>query len=271
MIRCDNKEFLNFFERDLVRNFYVCDNIVNAGREGYGIKSIWFFTANGKPSASYVSFCENVWNELFVSFFTEDYNLLADAFYEVKNKFHNYSLVHFGVNHMDFFETNIFKCYFNISSSYKSEYGVFASLSPNAIPKISYPEQVTIKIETQLEQTKYARFNDKKWDGLSSQIKFGRSGDLLFLLFEKEKLCGYLLACNTYKNVYDISNVFVTEKKRGKKYGMFLTVFFAHYCYRNGLLPHYGTAVSTPSEKVALASGFTEVSRNHYASIEIAR
>lgn len=77
--------------------------------------------------------------------------------------------------------------------------------------------------------TEYSGLDDKMWDGLSSQIKFGTDSDLLFAAFERENLCGYLLANSSYKNVYDISNVFVAEKFRGKKYGTYLTVFFCGF------------------------------------------
>nr|AMP50894.1 hypothetical protein [uncultured bacterium] len=269
MIEVDNKEFLVFFEKDIVKNFYVCDNIANAGRDGYGIKNIKFFTDDGRPSDSYVSLCENVWSELTVSFFTTDFNLLEDAFREVLKTFKNYSVVRFGVNALDFFNMDEFKQYFNITASYETEYGVFASLSSDTIPQISYPSQIEIKIQDKLKNSAYAEFSDKKWDGLASQIKYGNDNDLLFLLFEGEQLCGYLFANNTYKNIYDISNVFVSKKKRGNGYGRYLTVFFADYCYKNGFIPHYGTAVSSYSEKVALSSGFEEISRTHYASVEV--
>lgn len=77
---------------------------------------------------------------------------------------------------------------------------------------------------------------------------------------------GYLLANNSYKNVYDISNVFV-KKNLEKYFGVLLAVFYANYCYDNQLLPHYGTAVSKYSEQVALKSGFSEISRTHFANV----
>lgn len=45
MLKCGNKEILAFFEKDHLRNFYNCDNIVNAGKKGYAIKIIHFYTA----------------------------------------------------------------------------------------------------------------------------------------------------------------------------------------------------------------------------------
>ncbi len=86
---------------------------------------------------------------------------------------------------------------------------------------------------------------------------------------ENGDVCGYLMANSSYKNVYDIANVFVREKHRGKNFGTFLTVSFANDCYANGLIPHYGTAASKYSEAVALKSGFQEVYRQYYVDAKV--
>lgn len=48
MLKCGNKEILAFFEKDHLRNFYNCDNIVNAGKKGYAIKKYTFLHCRGQ-------------------------------------------------------------------------------------------------------------------------------------------------------------------------------------------------------------------------------
>ena len=43
MKKVDNKIFLEFLEKDIIKNFYLCDNIVNSGKDGYAIKSVEIF------------------------------------------------------------------------------------------------------------------------------------------------------------------------------------------------------------------------------------
>ena len=50
MKKVDNKSFLEFLEKDIIRNFYLCDNIVNSGKDGYAIKSVEIYTTDGTPS-----------------------------------------------------------------------------------------------------------------------------------------------------------------------------------------------------------------------------
>lgn len=271
MKQVDNKAMLEFLEKDLLRNFYNCDSIVNAGSENFGVKNIIFYTADGNPSDDYASFSENIVNELLVTILCSDESFISDVFNEIKKVKKNFKLKRIGTDNLDLFETRTFKKNFKISKKYEAEYGVYACLSKDNIPQITYPSDVRFETVKNPKGTEYSGLDDKMWDGLSSQIKFGTDSDLLFAAFERENLCGYLLANSSYKNVYDISNVFVAEKFRGKKYGTYLTVFFADFCYRNGFIPHYGTAVSKYSERVALNSGFEEVSRIHYADIKFKR
>lgn len=271
MIKVDNKRFLRYFEKDtdtLLKNFYSCDNILNAGNKGHGVKSIRFYSNDGNPSGSFVSFCENIWNEIIINIVTNDVPLITDAFLEIKNTAKNYSSIIIGAKSSDLFNSGLFKSFFTNTRKSKDEYGVYACFSKDNIPVISYPAHINIKIITHLKKPEFSEYDDKQWDGLSSQIKFGKDNDLLFVLYDANTPCGYLLANSNYKNIYDVSNIFVCKSHRGNNYGMYLTVCFANYCYNNELLPHYGTAVSKYSERVALKSGFEETNRTHYAHVK---
>lgn len=265
MVEANNASFLKFLENEsILRNFYTCDNIVNAGKPGCAIKSISFFTADGAPANSYVSFSENIYDDLIVEIKTTDPDLIYAALCESNKIAGRYKNIRFGAGSSDFYGSSVFKKFFRIKKTYFAEYGVFAQFSKSTLPEISVPENVSIELVTAAEKASYAAYDDDLWDGLPSMIKYGNDTDKLFILKENGVVCGYLMANNPYKNVYDIANLFVSEQYRGKNYGTFLTVSFANHCYTNGLIPHYGTAVSGYSEAVALKSGFEEVSRHHF-------
>ena len=270
MIKVDNSSFLKFLEDEsIIRYFYVCDNIVNAGEPGYAIRSMAFFTANGTPSTSYISFCENIYDELIIEIKTDNQALIYAALCESKNISGRYKKILFGAGSYDLFESSIFKKFFEIKKSYLAEYGVFAQFSKSNVPMISVPDNVSIELVANTEKAAYADYDDELWQGLPSLIKYGTDTDMFFVLKEDGQVCGYLMANNSYKTIYDIANLFVLEKYRGKSYGTYLTVTFSNHCYRNNLIPHYGTAVSKYSEAVALKSGFEEVYRQYFVDVKV--
>lgn len=269
MVQVDNSTFLGFFESDVIRNFYICDNIVNAGGPGYAIKSICFYTADGMPNIEYVSFCENIFDELIVEIRTSDEHLLSEAFAEIKRQRKKYKTTRIGSESQEPFNSNLFKKNFKIVKDYIAEHGVFAQFSRNAITTIDMPVNVSMQLVANEAKADYSDFDDDEWDGLASLVKYGNDKDLIFVIKEKDTVCGYIIANSSYKNIYDIANVFVAKKFRGKDYGRFLTVHFSEYCYDNNFIPHYGTAVSMYSETVAIKSGYVEVGRKHYVDVKV--
>lgn len=266
----DNASFLQFLENEsIIRNFNICDNIVNAGKPGYAAKSMSFYTADGTPSNSYISFCENIYDEIIIEIKTNNQALIYAALCETKNISGRYKKILFGAGSYDFFESSIFKKMFEIKKSYLAEYGVFAQFSKGNVPMISVPDNVSIELVANTEKASYADYDDDLWDGLPSLIQYGNDTDMFFVLKENGDVCGYLMANSSYKNIYDIANLFVLEKYRGKGFGTYLTVTFSNHCYDNNCIPHYGTAVSKYSEAVALKSGFEEVYRQYFVDVKV--
>ena len=134
---------------------------------------------------------------------------------------------------------------------------------------ISVPDNVSIELVAETEKASYAEYDDDLWDGLPSLIQYGNDTDMFFVLKENGEVCGYWMANNSYKNIYDIANLFVLEQYRGKGFGTYLTVTFSNHCYHNNCIPHYGTAVSKYSEAVALQSGFEEVYRQYFVDVKV--
>ncbi|MCH5197397.1 MAG: GNAT family N-acetyltransferase [Oscillospiraceae bacterium] len=270
MIKVDNSSFLTFLESEnIICNFYTCDNIMNSGKSGYAIKDVYFYTVDGLPSDKYVSFCENIFDELIVEFKTDNDKLIKDAFNEIKKQHKKYKKIRIGANSRKFYDSPLFKKTFKIIKDYSSTHGVFAQFSKDELPSFSIPANVLIQLVKNGDKSQYISYKDDEWDGLSSLIKYGNDNDLFFTIEENSAICGYLIANNSYKNIYDIANVFVAEKSRGRNFGKYLTISFSAYCYANGFIPYYGTAISSYSEAVAIKSGFHEVQRQYYKDVKI--
>ncbi len=266
MKKVDNKIFLEFLENDIIKNFYLCDNIVNSGKDGYAIKSIEIYTIDGTPNNDYIVLTENIFNELIIEVKTTDEALISDIFSHIKKISKTYKKLRIGANSLEFFNSAIFKKYFKLQKTYYADFGVFAHLSKNDLVEFDIPENISIQLEDDF--SKYSDYDDDNWDGLESLIKYKNETDKFFVIKENDEFCGYLMANSSYKNIYDIANVFVSEKYRGKNYGAYLTSCFAKYCYENNLVPHYGTAISEYSEAVAKKCGFKESYRQHYADVK---
>ena len=112
MKKVDNKSFLEFLEKDIIRNFYLCDNIVNSGKDGYAIKSVVIYTTDDTPSNDYVVLTENIFNELIIEVKTKNESLISDVFSQVKKVAKTYKKLRIGANDVGFFNSAIFKKYF---------------------------------------------------------------------------------------------------------------------------------------------------------------
>ena len=266
MKKVNNQDFLEFLEKDIIKNFYLCDNIVNSSKDGYAIKSVEIYTSDGTPNNDYIVLTENIFNELIIEIKTNNETLISNIFLHIKKIAKTYKKLRIGANSLGFFESAIFKKYFKLQKTYYADFGVFAHFSSDDIIELDIPENVTIQSENDF--SKYSDYDDENWDGLESLIKYRNENDKLFAIKENNEFCGYLMANNSYKNIYDIANVFVSEKYRGKNYGSYLTSAFTKHCYENNLIPHYGTAISEYSEAVAKKCGFKESYRQHYADVK---
>jgi GNAT superfamily N-acetyltransferase len=271
MYKIDKDKMLDFFQsNNEVKFFYTCCDIVNAGKERYGIKKVEFYTPKeNKPDFEYIEFIDNIFNMLFVSINTTSNNLIELACKKIIEIYNLYDTVQIGVIDINLIENDIILKYFNISEINKSEYGVYALLSNDKLSPLNIPDKAEISIASLEEIENIKNLDNEKWDALPRMLNHKQESELLILLYDDNILAGYLHANCLYKNFYDIANVFVHENYRGNGYGILLTVYYAKHCLNNGFIPHYGSAISKYSENVALKSGFDEVSRTHYFTITI--
>lgn len=68
MYKIEKDKMLELFQsNNEIRFFYTCCDIVNAGKENYGIKSVEFYVSErDKPQLEYIEFIANVFNDLII-------------------------------------------------------------------------------------------------------------------------------------------------------------------------------------------------------------
>ncbi len=272
MEKVDKIEFRDFFEKeDLIRYLFDCINIENSSKSNTGIKSMTYYTENGKPDTSYISFCESAFGELIVEINTSNSNLVRDAFNYIKDVSKKYQKVSIGALSEELFETDLFKKNFKVIKKYDDSYGVFAQYSKDNLPEISLPKNVSVGLASFSEKNAMKFYRDEEWDDLSSIIKYSlkyKKNNMLFVVKENTTICGYLLADCDFKNIYNIGYVFVHENYRGRGYGKLLTLAFSEECYQKGYIPYYGLPSTDYSEIVAIKSGFEELYRHYYVDVK---
>jgi len=139
MYKIDKDKMLDFFQsNNEVKFFYTCCDIVNAGKERYGIKKVEFYTPKeNNPDFEYVEFIDNIFNMLFVSINTTSNNLIELACKKIIEIYNLYDTVQIGITDINLIENDIILKYFNISEINKSEYGVYALLSNDKLPPVT--------------------------------------------------------------------------------------------------------------------------------------
>ena len=70
------------------------------------------------------------------------------------------------------------------------------------------------------------------------------------------EIVGYLRAECGYMNIYDIGWLYIEPQYRGKGYASLLVMNFSRDMFMNGLMPHYGYAISIASARVAEKCGY---------------
>ena len=271
MDKIENDKMLELFQSDNeVKYFYTCCDIANAGKKNYGIKSVEFYTSEkDKPQLEYIEFIVNAFNDLIIYIKTKNDCLIETAIKKILEIDNSYNEIRIGTPYIELMQNSVILKYFNIEETYIAEYAVFALLSEQKLPEIILSDDFSIILASSDDEQKLKNLDNNEWDYLPQNLKHKEDSDIIFLLYYHNQFAGYLHANNSYKNIYDIANVFVHQDFRGNNFGSILTIYYAHYCLNNGFIPHYGSAKSKYSENVAIKSGFEETSRSNYFKVSI--
>jgi GNAT superfamily N-acetyltransferase len=268
MYKIDNTQMLEFFQADNeIKHYEDCLNIVNAGKERHGIKSVEYYTSEkNTPKLEYVEFTADIFGGLSVKTNTTDAKLLEATSKKIIEIYEAYSRIAIETpSSMDLSVNGTILEYFDLSNIFVSKIVVYGLLAADKVPSLEIPEGVDIRVATADEIQMIKGLDNREWCGMPMMLNrvYNQETDLLFLLYFGNQLAGALCANSRYRNIYSIMMGFVHERYRGRNLGTLLTMYFAHHCLNNGLYPHYGTAASTYSENVAINSGFEETSRSH--------
>ena len=262
MKKIDNAEMLAMFARNIDRYFYYCYDTEMAGRDGYKLKEIAYFTEDGFAHLSSFVCVKTYWDDSLVI----NVNSAQEEFWAEAADFISASTaeeIDVSATHEGFF---VHPYVVERLSFVSAESGapVYGLLSPDDLTPITLSQEVSVSLATE-EDRKAAETDISVLDALEEELRNIELFDScdcffdtrLYLLKDGEKVIGFLRGECGYRNYYDIGWVYVAPDYRGKGYGKLLTLYFSNDLLKNGLYPHYGYAITPESESVAKACGFT--------------
>ncbi|MCL2516954.1 MAG: hypothetical protein FWF15_00190, partial [Oscillospiraceae bacterium] len=179
MYKIDNNEMLKFFQsNNEIRFYYTCCNSVNAGKKGYGIKKVEFYTPEeSKPSLEYVEFIENLFDELVVYINTSSDNFIEKTCKKIIEIYKSYKVIRISTPNIHLMKNNTILKYFNISDINTIEYGVFALLSEQNLPKLVIPDGVEIVLASSEDEKKLKNLDNTEWDRLPANLMYKEDSD----------------------------------------------------------------------------------------------
>lgn len=86
-------------------------------------------------------------------------------------------------------------------------------------------------------------------------LVLGNEGGI-FAYVENDIVLGYLSYVNSVDNMLDVDYIYVDEPYRKNKIGRTLANCYASWAVSQGMIPYWGTAISSESEKTAESAGF---------------
>lgn len=274
MHKIENKAMLEFLRaNDEAAHFDACHNIVNAGHPTSAIKSIEFYTdEKDTPKVERVEFTSYVFGELSVRFYTTSPVLIDAACERIKLVQPEYERVYVETRtELDLSDNTVIRRHFDVPTVYEGALGIFGLRSVDNIPVPDIPKGIDIRVAAD-EELEYVKTLDiPMWGGIPMLLAraFVPETDFLYLLYSNGEISAMLCANREYSNFQSVMTVFTRDDLRSRGFGTMITTFFVRHCLENGLVPHYGTAVSPESEKTALKSGFVEMERYHGFDIAV--
>lgn len=250
-----------FRSADEIIYFYDCHDITMAGVEGYKVIGIRFFIRDtSAPLENCI--CLKYYNDgfLLVSIRTHDEALIHEAIADILCAAQDGKQIEIRTPYAEVCGclTNVF----TLTPSDSPLTPIYAVRSRDALPELVLPEGVSVALaaDTDKAEVEEAAKNDSFSEEEMGPWIFTAfpwfKDTRLYLLRAEGKIVGYLRGECGYSNIYDIGWVGVSPEARGKGYGYALVLYFSHDCFDNGLIPHYGYAISPASARVAEKCGY---------------
>ena len=259
----DNKIMLSCFDSaDRARYYHWCADISLAG-EDYKVNEIVFFAKDEKePLSDYIQVKKYDDSFLLVGIYTQDASLILECMEYldmIKNAFHE---IEMRTPFPSVFEQESVTARFAFKTPQCPANPVYYIKSSDALSNLICNDRISVTPIKDEDKIEVARKVDKglldleSWGDGSFRACTNFKDVKFYIMRVNGEIVGYLRAECGYMNIYDIGWLYIEPKYRGKGYASLLVLNFSRDMFMNGLLPHYGYAISKESARVAEKCGY---------------
>lgn len=259
----DNKTMLSCFDSaDRARYYHWCADISLAG-EDYKVNEIVFFAKDEKePLSDYIQVKKYDDSFLLVGIYTQDTSLILECMEYIDTIKNSFNEIELRTPFPSVLEQGSVTTRFVFETPQYPANPVYYINSSDELSNLICDDRISVTLIKDEDKIEVARKVEK---GLLDLESWGDGSfrpctnfkDVKFYIMRVDgEIVGYLRAECGYMNIYDIGWLYIEPQYRGKGYASLLVMNFSRDMFVNGLMPHYGYAISIASARVAEKCGY---------------
>lgn len=259
----DNKIMLSCFDSaDRARYYHWCVDISLAG-EDYKVNEIVFFAKDEKePLSDYIQVKKYDDSFLLVGIYTQDTSLILECMEYIDTIKNSFNEIELRTPFPSVLEQGSVTTRFVFETPQYPANPVYYINSSDELSNLICDDRISVTLIKDEDKIEVARKVEK---GLLDLESWGDGSfrpctnfkDVKFYIMRVDgEIVGYLRAECGYMNIYDIGWLYIEPQYRGKGYASLLVMNFSRDMFMNGLMPHYGYAISIASARVAEKCGY---------------
>lgn len=259
----DNKIMLSCFDfADRARYYHWCADISLAG-EDYKVNEIVFFAKDEKePLSDYIQVKKYDDSFLLAGIYTQDASLILECMEYIDTIKNSFNEIELRTPFPSVLEQGSVTTRFVFETPQYPANPVYYINSFDELSNLICDDRISVTLIKDEDKIEVARKVEK---GLLDPESWGDGSfrpctnfkDVKFYIMRVDgEIVGYLRAECGYMNIYDIGWLYIEPQHRGKGYASLLVMDFSRNMFMNGLIPHYGYAISKESARVAEKCGY---------------
>lgn len=259
-----DKSFMleKFHSADVIRFFETCLDITLAG-DDYKITDIIYFIKDELTALDdYIQIKHYDDSFLLIYAHTRNPELFSECVAYVSEHKDDFDEIVLSTPFSEISNNDALNKQFSLAAPSYPANPVYYIHSPSELSDIRLGENVSIALGTECDREELRR--EAELGNINTE-EFGPEifntydcyrDTRLYIMRVDGRIIGYLRAECGYENIYDIGWLYVMPEYRGYGYAAQLVMHFSRDCFDNGLIPHYGYAVSPESARVAEKCGY---------------
>ncbi len=245
------KDILILFQKEPYKNTYAINVLSNIGNPHLAVTSATGFSIGNDLIVAY-GYC---FDGVQIHMEIEDASHLYEFHTVIEPFIHNFKEVMFSSPTDTIFHSPAFiELFGEHELTYNEQYGMFQDRTDINILK----DGAVIRLLTAEDEAKVMAFDEPNLRDIYGHcIRTNEKSYALYAYFDDNSaILGYLIANTLNGSYWDIYNIYVSEKERGKGIAKSLARYYVKAIHDIGGFASYGTPANEASKKVAIACGF---------------